>query len=112
MVRSQRGDNCEGSSCKEYSRIPPWYLLRWWNKQVNLISGHDVTAFMPRGAETGAAGTIDIEKQFATMAKVLLLVIGRDNTSVGGKARVELRAAFQDGVDMVTSHGEANHQAI
>ena len=31
---------------------------------------------------------------------------------MGGKARVELRAAFQDGVDMVTSHGEANHQAI
>ena len=64
-------------------------------------------------AEPGTAGTIDIEKQFAIVAKVLLPVIGRDITSVGGKARVEkLRAAIQDGVDLVTSHGEANHQAI
>ena len=47
------------------------------------------------------------------MAKVLLLVIGRDINLVGGKARTEkLRPAFQDDVDMVTSHGEANHQAI
>ena len=86
-------------------------------EQINSLAGHDVTAFMPRGAEPGTAGTIAIEKQFAILAKVLLLVIGRDITSVGGKARVELRtaflrAAFQDGVDMVTSYGEANHQAI
>ena len=67
---------------------------------------------MPRGAEPGTAGTIDIEKQFAILAKVLLVVIGRDITVLGGKARVELRAAFQDGVDMVISHGEAHHQAI
>ena len=82
-------------------------------EEVNALAGHDVTAFMPRGAEPGTAGTTDIEKQFATLARVLLLGIGRDITSVGGKARVEkLRTAFQDGVDMVTSHGEANHQAI
>ena len=55
---------------------------------------------------TGIAGAIDIEKQFAILAKVFLLVIGRDITSVGEKARVELRAAFQDGVDMVTSHAK------
>ena len=79
-------------------------------EQINALAGHDVTACMPGGAEPGTAGTIDIEKQFAILAKMLLLVIGRDITSVGGKARVELRAAFQDGVDMVTSHGEANHQ--
>ena len=82
-------------------------------EQVNVSAGLDVTAFIPRGAEPGTAGTIDIEKQLAILAKVLLLVIGRDITSVGEEARVEkLRAAFQDGVDMVTSHGEANHQAI
>ena len=80
-------------------------------EQVNPLAGHGVTAFMPRGMEPGTAGTIDIEKQFAILPKVLLLVIGRNITLVGGKARVELRAAFQDGVDMVTSHGEAN-QAI
>ena len=72
-------------------------------EQVNALAGLDVTAFIPRGAEPGTAGTIDIEKKVAILAKVLLLVIGRDITSVGGKARVEkLRAAFQDGVDMVT----------
>ena len=82
-------------------------------EQVNALAGLDFTAFIPRGAETGAAGTIDIKKQVAILAKVLLLVIGRDIASVGGKARLEmLRAAFQDGVVMVTSHGEANHQAI
>ena len=81
-------------------------------EQVNPLAGHAVTAFMLRGAELGTAGTIDIEKQLAILVKVLFLVIGRNITSVGGKARVELRAAFQDGVDMVTSHGEANHQAI
>ena len=27
-VRSQRGVNCRGSSCKGYSRIPPWHFLR------------------------------------------------------------------------------------
>ena len=82
-------------------------------EQVNPLAGHDVTAFMPRGAEPGTAGSIDIEKQFPIVAKVLLLVIGRDITSAGGKARVEkLRVAFQDSVDMVTSHGEANHQEI
>ena len=62
-------------------------------EEVNLFSGLDVTAFMPRGAEPGTAGTIDIEKQSAILAKVWFLVIGRDITSVGGKARVELRAA-------------------
>ena len=72
-------------------------------EQVKALAGLDVTAFIPRGAEPGTAGTIDIEKKVAILAKVLLLVIGRDITSVGGKARVEkLRAAFQDGVDMVT----------
>ena len=82
-------------------------------EQVNPLAGHDVTAFMPRGAEPGTAGTIDIEKQLAILAKVSLFVIGRDITSVGGKVRVEkLRAAFPDGVDMVTLLGEANHQAI
>ena len=54
-------------------------------EQVNLLAGHDVIAFMPRGAEPGTAGTIDIEKQFAILARVLLLVIGWDITSVGGK---------------------------
>ena len=43
---------------------------------------------------------------------MLFLVIGGDITSVRGKTQVELRAAFQDGVNMVTSHGKANHQAI
>ena len=81
-------------------------------EQVNLLAGHDVTAFTRRGAEPSTAGTIGIKMQFAILAKVLFLVIGRDNTSVGGKARVELRAAFQDGVDMVASHGEANHHSI
>ena len=81
-------------------------------EQVKPLARHNVTAFMPRGVEPGTAGTIDIEKQFVILAKVPLVVIGRDSTSVGGKARVELCAAFQDGVDMVTSHGEANHQAI
>ena len=81
--------------------------------QVDALAGRDVTALIPRGAESGTADTIDIEKQLAILAKVLLLVIGRDINLVGGKARVEkLRATFQDGVDMVTSHGEANHQAI
>ena len=80
---------------------------------VHAVAGLDITAIIPRGAESGTAGTIDIEKQFAILAKVVLLVIERDINLVGGKARVEkLRAAFQDVVDMVTSHGEANHQAI
>ena len=81
-------------------------------EQVNPLAGHDVTAFMPRGAEPGTAGTINIENQFAILTKVLLLVIGRDITFGGGKGAVELRAAFQDGVDMVISHGEVNHQAF
>ena len=82
-------------------------------ERVDALAGLDVTTFIPRGAEPGTAGTIVIEKQVAVLAKVLPPVIGRDITSVGVKARVEkLRAAFQDGVDMVTSHGEANHQAI
>ena len=73
-------------------------------EQVNALAGLDVTAFIPRGAEQGTAGTIDIEKQIAILANVLLRVIGRDIPLVGGKARVEkLRAAFQDTVDMVTS---------
>ena len=55
-------------------------------EQVNPLAEHDVTAFMPRGAERGTAGTIDIKNQFAILAKVLLLVIRRDTTSVGGKA--------------------------
>ena len=45
-------------------------------EQVNPLAGHDVTAFMPLGAEPGTAGTIDIEKKFAILAKVLLLVNG------------------------------------
>ena len=81
-------------------------------EQVNPLAGHGVTAFMPRGAGPGTAGTIDIEKQFAILEKVLFFVIRRDISSVGGKAWVELRAAFQDSVNMVTSHGEANRQAI
>ena len=56
-------------------------------QQVNPLAGHDVSAFMPRRAEPEPAGIIDIEKQFAILAKVLLLVIGWDITSVGGKAR-------------------------
>ena len=65
------------------------------------------------GAEPSTAGTITIEKQFAILGKVLIFVIGRDVTSVGGEARVEkLHAEFEDGVEMVTSHGEANYQAI
>ena len=31
-------------------------------EQVNASSGLDVTAFIPRGTESGTAGTIDIEK--------------------------------------------------
>ena len=82
-------------------------------EQVNALAGLDATALIPRGAESGTAGTIDIKKQFAILASVLLLAIGRDINLLGGKARVEkLRAAFKDDVDMVTSHGEANHQAI
>ena len=57
-------------------------------EQVNALAGLDVTAFVPRGAEPGTAGTIDIEKRFEILAKVLLLVIGRDNNLVGEKARV------------------------
>ena len=76
-------------------------------EQLNALAGLDLPAFMPRGAEAGTAGTINIEKQIAILAKVVLLVTGRDITSVAGKARVKkLRAAFQDVVDMVTSHGE------
>ena len=82
-------------------------------EQVNDSAGLDVTAFMPRGAEPGTADSIDTKTQFAVLKKMFLLVIARDITSVWGNARVEkLRAAFQDGVDMVTSHGEVNHQAI
>ena len=82
-------------------------------EQLNARAGLDVTAFMPRGTEPSTAGTIAVEKQFAILVKVLILVIGRDVISVRGKARVEkLRAAFEDDVEMVTSHGEANHQAI
>ena len=57
-------------------------------EQINALAGLDVTAYIPRGAEPGTAGTIDIEKRFAMFAKVLLLVIGRDINLVGGKARV------------------------
>lgn len=65
------------------------------------------------GQNRGTAVTIAIEEQFTILAKVLILVIGRDNTSVGGNTLVEkLRVAVQDGVDMATSHGEANHQAL
>ena len=82
-------------------------------EQADALAGLDVTSFIPRGAEQGTAGTIDIEKQFAILANVLFFVIGQDITLVGGKARVESqRAAYQDSVDMVTSRGEANHQAI
>ena len=63
-------------------------------EQVNPLAGHDVTAFIPCGGKPGTAGTIDIDKPLAILAKVLLLVIGRNITSVGGKARVELRAVF------------------
>ena len=82
-------------------------------EQLNLLAGLDATPFIPRGAEAGTAGTIDIAKLVAILAKVLVLVIGRDTTSLGRKARVEnLRAEFQDGVYMVTSHGETNLQVI
>lgn len=53
-------------------------------EQFNALAGLDVTAFTPRAAEPGTAGTIDTEKNFAILAKVLLLVIGRDITSIGG----------------------------
>ena len=52
-------------------------------EQVNALAGRDVTAFILRRAEPGTAGTIDVEKQFAILAKVLLLVIGRDINLVG-----------------------------
>ena len=82
-------------------------------EQLNTVAGLDITAFMPRGAEPGTASTMGIEEQVAILAKGLLVVIGRGITSLARKARVEkLPAAFQDTVDMVTSHGEANHQAI
>ena len=82
-------------------------------KQLNSLAGLDVTDFIPREAEPGTTGTIDIEKQLAILAKALLLIMGRDITSVGGKARVEkIRAAFAEEVEMVASHAEANHQAI
>ena len=32
-------------------------------EQANALAGLDVTAFIPRGAEPGTAGTIDIKKQ-------------------------------------------------
>ena len=112
MVRSQRGDNCRESSCKkvfENTALASSVVV----EQVNPLAGFDVTVFIPGGAESGPAGTINIEKQFAILPKVLLPVIGRDIASVGEKARVKnLRAALQDSVDMVISHGEANHQAI
>ena len=77
-------------------------------EQLNASAGLDVTAFMPRGAEPGTAGTIDIESTSPFWRRCCFSLSGEDITSVGGKARVEnLRAAFQDGVDMVTSHSEA-----
>ena len=54
-------------------------------EQVTSLAGLDVTNFIPRGAEPGTAGTIDTEKQFAMLTKALLLVVGRDITSVGAK---------------------------
>ena len=82
-------------------------------EQLEAVAGLDITAFMPCGAEPGTASTIEIEKQFAILAKLLLLVFGREFTLGGGKAWVEkLREAFLDGVKLITSHGEANHQAI
>ena len=54
-------------------------------EQLNASAGLDVTAFMPRGAEPGTAGTIDIEKYFAILAKVLLFAIGRRHYLGGGK---------------------------
>ena len=112
MVTSQRDDNCRESGCKrvfENTALAFSAVV----EQVNPLAGFDVTVFIPGGAESGPAGTIDIEKQFAILPKVLLPVIGRDIASVGENARVEnIRAALQDSVDQVISHGEANHQAI
>ena len=54
-------------------------------EQVNALAGLDITAFIPRGAEPGTDGTIEIKKQLVILAKVLLLVIQRDITSVGEK---------------------------
>ena len=82
-------------------------------EQLNPLGRLDVNAFIPRGAEAGTAGTIDIEEQVAILAKVSVIVIGRDTTSLGRISRVEkLRAEYQDIVYMVTSYGETNHQAI
>lgn len=61
----------------------------------------------------GIAATIDTKKLFARLAKMLRPVIGLGITSVAEKARVErLRAACQDGVDVVTLRVEACDQAI
>ena len=80
-------------------------------EQANALAGLDVIAFIPLGAESGTAVTIDVKKQFAILAKVLLPVIGRDIKLLRGTARVEeLRAAFHDDVDMVTPHGEITKQ--
>ena len=38
---------------------------------------------MPRGTELGTVGTVDTAKLLAMLAEVLLLVFGRDITSVG-----------------------------
>lgn len=82
-------------------------------KQLNALPGLDVTALMLRGVETGTAGPIDIRTRVAFPAQVLFLVIGRDIVSVGVYYILEkLRATLQDGVGMVTSHGEASHQSI
>lgn len=82
-------------------------------EQLNSAVGLNATAFMPRGAESTTTSTMDTGKQFAFLAKVSLLVIGGDIPRWGDKALVEkLRAAFQHGVNMGTSHGQIKHQAI
>ena len=82
-------------------------------EQLNALAGLDVAAFMPCGAEPGTASAVGIEKQFAILADVLLLVIGRDMASLGERRGGEkLPLAFQVGIDMGMTHGKDNHHAI
>ena len=54
-------------------------------EQLNFLAGLDATVHIPCGVEPDTAGTIDIEKKLAVLAKALLLTIGRDIISVGGE---------------------------
>lgn len=78
-------------------------------EQLNALPGLDVTSFLLNGVKPGDDGTIDIEKQFVILATVMLLIMGRHITSVRGRTRAEeLPTAFQESVDKMTSHAEAN----